>query len=74
MAYEYPCALGVLTLARNKRRWAAELNGVRTGSWPSPEAAAKALARYRSGLSEWDTERHEVSADLLDWRPLGESL
>ncbi|HEY8290337.1 MAG TPA: hypothetical protein VIG49_13780 [Acetobacteraceae bacterium] len=43
--------------------------------WPSPDAAVVAIARHRSGLSEWDNApAQDVSADVLDWRALGESL
>jgi hypothetical protein len=71
MAYE---AKGVLRLLRIQRRWALQFNGRRLGRWRSPDAAASAAARHQSGLAEWDRHRLEVSSDLLDWRPLGDSL
>jgi len=74
MAYEYPTAAGVLRLLRIQRRWALQFHGRQLGQWRSPDAAAIAAARHQSGLSEWDRGRSDVSDDLLDWRPLGESL
>ena len=74
MAYEYATAKGVLRLLRIQRRWALQFNGRQRGQWPSPDAAAIAAARHQSGLSEWDRHRLEVSDDLLDWRPLDDSL
>jgi len=74
MAYEYQTSKGVLRLLRIQRRWALQFNGRRLGQWRSPDAAAIAAARHQSGLSEWDRHRLEVSDDLLDWRPLDESL
>jgi hypothetical protein len=74
MAYEYPTMQGVLRLRRIRMGWAAEFKGREFGAWRSPDAAAIALARHRSGLAEWDRERSDVSDDLLDWRPLGDSL
>jgi hypothetical protein len=32
------------------------------------------VARHRSGLADWDRRRIEAPDDLLDWRPLGDSL
>jgi hypothetical protein len=74
MAYEYPTPAGVLRLLRVQRHWAVQFKGRRSGDWRSPDAAAVAVARHRSGLVEWDRQRSDVSGDLLDWRPLGESL
>jgi len=74
MAYEYPTPAGVLRLFRVQRHWAVQFKGHRSGDWQSPDAAAVAVARHRSGLAEWDGQRSDVSDDLLDWRPLGESL
>jgi hypothetical protein len=74
MAYEFPTSAGVLRLLRLQRRWAVEFRGRLGGHWHSPAAAAIALAQHKSGIPEWDRERSDVSADLLDWRPLGESL
>jgi hypothetical protein len=74
MAYEYPTAKGVLRLLRIQRHWTLQFNGRRLGQWRSPDDAVIAVARHRSGLSEWDRHRLVVSSDLLDWRPLGDSL
>jgi hypothetical protein len=74
MAYEYPTSVGILRLLRVQRRWAVQFGGRRSGEWHSPDAAAIAAARHETGLSAWDRQRHDVSDDLLDWRPLGESL
>jgi hypothetical protein len=34
----------------------------------------KAISRHQSGLPAWDRRRVEAPEDLLDWRPLGDSL
>jgi hypothetical protein len=74
MAYEYITAAGVVRLLRIQRSWAVQFNGRQCGQWRSPDAAAIAVAQHKSGLSEWDREGSDASNDLLDWRPLGESL
>ena len=74
MAYEFPSAVGIIRVTQVRKRWRLHFAGRRHGHWPSPDAAAKAAAQHVSGLSEWDQRRAEVSEDLLDWRPLGESL
>jgi len=74
MAYEYPSSAGLLQLTKVEGRWLVHFAGRRSGRWTSPELAAKAVAHHRSGLSEWDRQRLEAPDDLLDWRPLGDSL
>jgi hypothetical protein len=74
MAYEYPTPKGVLRLLRVQRRWAVQFRGRRSGEWHSPDAAAIAAARHQTGLPTWDRHGADVSDDLLDWRPLGDSL
>lgn len=74
MAYEYPSSAGVVHLIRADGRWLLHFQGKRAGRWPSPDQAARAVARHRSGLSAWDRRRLDAPEDLLDWRPLGESL
>jgi hypothetical protein len=71
---EYPRAMGIVRLRRIRRRWPVGFNGWQRGQWHSPEAVATAVAHHRSGLSEWDSKRSDASDDLLDWRPLGDSL
>ena len=74
MAYEYPSAAGVLRLTKAQGRWLMNFAGRRAGRWPTPDEAAKAVARHKSGHVAWDTIRLEAPDDLLDWRPLGDSL
>jgi hypothetical protein len=74
MAYEYPTVTGVLHLQQVRRRWVVWFKGHKIGQWRSPDAAASAIARHQSGLAQWDQLRFDVSDDLLDWRPLGDSL
>jgi hypothetical protein len=74
MAYEYPSAAGVVQLVQAKGRWLLHFEGQRSGLWPSPDQAARAVARHQSGLSAWDRKKVDAPEDLLDWRPLGESL
>jgi hypothetical protein len=74
MAYEYSTSAGVLRLLRVQRRWEVQFQGRRSGEWHSPDAAAQAVARHETGLLTWDRRASDASDDLLDWRPLGESL
>ena len=74
MAYEYPSTAGTVLLVQNRGRWLLHFAGRSVGRWASPELAAWAVARHRSGLDDWDRRRLEAPEDLLDWRPLGESL
>lgn len=74
MAYEYPTAAGVVRLHRDRRSWFVEFKGARHGSWPSADAAARAVARDCIGTAAWDPTLQDISGDLVDWRPLGESL
>jgi hypothetical protein len=55
-------------------RWRLHFAGRRRGRWPSPDEAARAAAQHKSGLAEWDRKRVEAPDDLIDWRPLGDSL
>ena len=74
MAYEFPSPAGVVQLVRANRHWLLHFKGQRTGRWRSPDQAARAVARHQSGLSAWDRRGLDAPEDLLDWRPLGESL
>ena len=74
MAYEYPSAAGTVRLIQVQGRWLLHFAGHRSGRWLSPDEAARAVARHRSGLAAWDSRRIEAPEDLLDWRPLGDSL
>jgi hypothetical protein len=74
MAYEYESSAGVVRLVRMRRLWRCEFAGNQNGKWRSPDAAATAVARHRSGLSDWDGRHAEAPHDLLDWRPLTDSL
>jgi hypothetical protein len=74
MAYEYPSAAGTVRLIQIHGRWLLHFAGRRFGRWPSPDEAARAVARHQSGLVAWDRRRIEAPEDLLDWRPLGDSL
>jgi hypothetical protein len=74
MSYEHPTEAGIARLLPMKNGWAVQYNGRRRGQWTSPDAAARAMARHKTGLADWDRRSAIVSDDLLDWRPLGESL
>jgi hypothetical protein len=74
MAYEYPTTAGILRLIEVQGRWLLHFADRRSGRWSSPDMAAKAVARHQSGLAEWDRHWDEAPEDLLDWRPLGDSL
>jgi len=74
MAYEYPTDRSLLRLTKRRRHWAVQFNGRQSGRWPSPDAAARAVARHESGLMEWDQGRYDAPDDILKWRPVGDSL
>lgn len=74
MAYEYDTDAGVVRLLRLKRHWVVRFRDRQGGTWRSADAAAAALARHCSGVAEWDRTRADVPTDMVDWRPLGESL
>ena len=74
MAYEYSSVAGTVQLVEEKGRWLLHFAGRRHGQWRSPDRAASAVARHRSGLPLWDRKRADAPEDLLDWRPLGGSL
>lgn len=74
MSYEYASGVGLLRLVKVRGRWLLHFAGRSSGRWTSPDVAAKAIARHRSGHCEWDRKHVEAPDDLLDWRPLGDSL
>ena len=74
MSFEYPSTAGVVQLINADGRWLLRFQGRRAGAWNSPDQAARAVARHQSGLSTWDHRRVDAPEDLLDWRPLGDSL
>ncbi len=74
MAYEYPSAAGTVRLIKVSGRWLLHFAGRHSGRWATPDVAAKAVARHRSGHAAWDRRQAEAPEDLLDWRPLGDSL
>ena len=74
MAYEYPSAAGTVRLIKVGGRWLLHFAGRDSGRWTTPDVAAKAVAEHRSGHAAWDRRQAEAPEDLLDWRPLGDSL
>jgi hypothetical protein len=74
MAFEYPTPAGTVRLIRSEGHWLLHYAGRRRGQWRTPDDAAMAVAQHQTGLSTWDRKRVAVPGDLLDWRPLGESL
>ena len=74
MAFEYPTSAGVVRLTKAGHAWTVRFVGKRRGRWHSPDDAAKAVARHQTGLQQWDEQREPVSQDIIDWRPLGESI
>jgi hypothetical protein len=74
MAFEHPTSAGVVRLAEIGGVWTFSFIGKKHGHWRSPDGAARAAARHQTGLSQWDKCREPVSADLIDWRPLGKSI
>jgi hypothetical protein len=74
MAFEHPTSAGPVLLTRTGAGWTVCYVGKARGRWRSPDAAAKAVAQHQTGLPEWDDEYQPVSDDIIDWRPLGESI
>jgi hypothetical protein len=74
MPYEYPAQAGTVRLVMRKRYWVFEFSGKHCGRWRTADEAAASVARHRTGSAKWDREPEEVPDDLLDWRPLGESI
>jgi hypothetical protein len=74
VAFEYPTAAGVIRLTEDAGAWTVRFTGKRRGRWPSPDAAAKAVALCKTGLFQWDQLGEPVSQDIIDWRPLGPSI
>lgn len=74
MAFEYPTPAGVVWLAKAGDAWTVRFTGKRHGRWRSPDAAAKAVASHQTGLPQWDRQQELVSQDIIDWRPLGDSI
>ena len=60
MAYEYRSTAGTVLLVQTKDRWLLHFAGRRSGRWPSPDEAARAVARHQSGLAVWDRRRIEA--------------
>ena len=50
MAYEYPSMAGTVRLVQVAGHWLLHFAGRRSGNWPSPDLAARVVARHRSGL------------------------
>ena len=74
VAFEHPTSAGPILLTKTGARWTVRYVGKAHGRWRSPDAAAKAAAQHHTGLPEWDEEHQPVSEDIIDWRPLGESI
>ena len=74
MPYEYATAVGVVRLVKLRRGWTVVFNGRRGGQWPTADEAARAVAGHISGVPGWDQAQAEAPADLLRWRPLGDSV
>ncbi|CAH2600544.1 conserved protein of unknown function [Rhodovastum atsumiense] len=74
MSYEFLTSGGAVRLVSVERHWLLEFSGRRRGAWRTADDAAAAVAHHKSGLRQWDRQSDEVSEDLLDWRPLAESL
>jgi hypothetical protein len=74
MAFEYPTPAGVVWLTKAGDAWTVRFTGKGHGRWRSPDAAAKAVASHQTGLPQWDRQQELVSQDIIDWRPLGDSI
>jgi hypothetical protein len=74
MAFEYPTPAGVVWLTKAGDAWTVRFTGKGHGRWRSPDAAAKAVASHQTGLPQWDRQQDLVSQDIIDLRPLGDSI
>jgi hypothetical protein len=74
MGFEFPTSAGTVRLDKAGRGWAVRYVGKKRGLWRSPDDAAIAVARHKTGLPQWDECREPVSQDIIDWRPLDDSI
>ena len=74
MPFEYPTPSGVVRLIGAGGEWTFQYADRKRGCWSSPDIAALAVAHHQTGLPQWDSRQEVVSQDILDWRPLGESI
>lgn len=74
MAFEYSTVAGVVELFHDGQKWAVRYSGRRAGAWQSADDAARAVASHQTGCTTWDRRREPAPADLLDWRPIGDSI
>jgi hypothetical protein len=74
MAFEYPTVTGVVELINDGERWRVRYADRESGGWQSADDAARAVASHKTGLAKWDRKRQLVPADLLEWRPTGDSI
>ena len=74
MAFEYPTSAGMVRLIKIGKTWKVRYAGQRKGQWHSPDAAIRAVARHKTGLKDWDSQHEPISSDIIDWRPLGDSI
>jgi hypothetical protein len=74
MAFEHPTSAGTVRLAKTGQGWGVQFVGKKRGRWRSPDDAATAVAHHKTGLPQWDECRESVSQDIIDWRPLEESI
>jgi hypothetical protein len=74
MAFEHPTSAGIVRLAKTGHGWAVQFVGKKRGHWRSPDDAANAVAHHMTGLPHWDECREPVSQDIIDWRPLDDSI
>jgi hypothetical protein len=74
ISFEYPTVAGVVELFHDGQSWAIRYAGRRASGWQSADAAARAVASHQTGCTIWDRRHVPVPADLLDWRPTGDSI
>ncbi len=66
--------VGPFCFEKTKRGRRIEVSRRRRGHWSSADRAARDIAGCTSGVRQIDQHNLDVSADLIDWRRLGESL
>lgn len=74
MAFEYRTSAGIVRLARTQSAWTIQFRRKRRVRWSSPDAATSAAAEHLPGLPQGNAGGEPVSRDIIDWRPIGESI
>ena len=74
MPFEYDTSAGKLFLYEANEGWMIRFQGQLAGPFASAARAAAAVARYSTGIANWDRPRLGAPDDLVDWTPIGDGI